>query len=92
MNSVTASQCMLLNIQTLTIVTVYFNSERKLVAWLRQIFRTSSLIDQFYAPWSYLVKTGFEDIFCSMNKLRLYDFTLPVNLAVKQFDEIKDAF
>ncbi|XP_067936552.1 RUN domain-containing protein 1-like [Watersipora subatra] len=67
-------------------------NEKKLVPWLRQIFRTPAIIDLYYEPWSYLVKTGFEDVFCSMNKLRLYEFNLPVNLAVKQFHEIKDAF
>lgn len=70
----------------------HLRSDKKLVAWLRQIFRTSALIDQFYEPWSYLVKTGFEDVFCAMNKLSLYDFHLPVNLAVQQFSDIKDAF
>jgi len=39
-----------------------------------------------------LVKTGFEDIFCVLNKLKQYDFNLPVDLAVQQFSNIKDAF
>ena len=70
----------------------FIYSQKKLVPWLRQIFRTSALLDQFYQPWSYVEKTGFEDVFCAMNKLKLYEFNLPVDLAVKQFSNIKDAF
>lgn len=67
-------------------------NQKKLVPWLRQIFRTGVIIDQYYEPWSYLVKTNFEDVFCTMNKLKLYEFNLPVDLAVKQLSNIRDAF
>jgi len=67
-------------------------SQKKLVPWLRQIFRTSAIVEEFYEPWSYVVHTQFEDIFCAMNKLKLVEFNLPVDLAVKQFNHIKDAF
>lgn len=71
---------------------VHSFSSRNLVPWLRQIFRTAAIIDEFYQPWSYLVQTNLEDILCAMNKLKTYDFDLPVDLAVKQFSNIKDAF
>lgn len=67
-------------------------NQKKLVAWLRQILRTGVILDQYYEPWSYVVKTNFEDIFCSMNKLKACEFNLPVDLAVKQLSNIRDAF
>ena len=33
-------------------------SERKLVTWLRLLFRTQTLIDQYYQDWSYVARTG----------------------------------
>ncbi|XP_023215929.1 RUN domain-containing protein 1-like [Centruroides sculpturatus] len=33
-------------------------NEKKLVSWLRLIFRTKVLIDRFYQPWSYVSRTG----------------------------------
>lgn len=33
-------------------------SERKLVTWLRLLFRTQTLIDTYYQDWSYVARTG----------------------------------
>lgn len=35
---------------------------------------------------------GFEDSLCTLDKLKDFDFDLPVDLAVRQFQNIKDAF
>lgn len=67
-------------------------NEKRLVTWLRLIYRTKVLLDRFYQPWSYATKTGFEDAFKSVDKLSQYDFDLPVDLAVRQLQNIKDAF
>uniref|UniRef100_T1J021 RUN domain-containing protein n=1 Tax=Strigamia maritima TaxID=126957 RepID=T1J021_STRMM len=67
-------------------------NERKLVTWLRLIFRTRPLVENFYQPWSYVSKTGFEDSFRTLDKLSSFNFDLPVDLAIRQFQNIRDAF
>ncbi|XP_059469249.1 RUN domain-containing protein 1 [Neocloeon triangulifer] len=65
---------------------------RKLVPWLRMIFRYQPILEGYYQPWSYVVKTGFEDSFHCLEKLGELNFDLPVDLAVRQLQNIKDAF
>ncbi|CAH1787378.1 unnamed protein product [Owenia fusiformis] len=67
-------------------------NEKKLVSWLRLIVRTQSLIDYYYQSWSYVSRTGGEDIWQSLDKLKELNFNLPMDLAVRQFSNIKDAF
>ncbi|CAL4061317.1 unnamed protein product, partial [Meganyctiphanes norvegica] len=67
-------------------------NQKKLITWLRLIFRTQTLVENYYQPWSYVSKTGFEDSFRSLEKICKYNFDLPVNLAVRPFQNIKDAF
>ncbi|KAL0879081.1 hypothetical protein ABMA27_004041 [Loxostege sticticalis] len=64
----------------------------KLVVWLNIILKSRSLIDTYYSPTSYVVNTGFQDALQSLDQLTPYDFDLPVDLAVKQFQNIKDVF
>ncbi|XP_049953896.1 RUN domain-containing protein 1 [Schistocerca serialis cubense] len=65
---------------------------QKLVTWLRLILRCQKLVDMYYQSWSYVVKTGFEDSFQSLDRLSRFKFDLPVDLAVRQLQNIKDAF
>ncbi|CAG5121196.1 unnamed protein product, partial [Candidula unifasciata] len=67
-------------------------NERKLVTWLRLLFRTQMLIDTYYQDWSYVARTGFEDALQSLEKLLVINFNLPVDLAVRPFSSIRDAF
>lgn len=67
-------------------------NERKLVTWLRLLFRTQSLIDTYYQDWSYVARTGFEDALRSLERLLVINFNLPVDLSVRTFSNIKDAF
>ncbi|XP_059142170.1 RUN domain-containing protein 1-like [Physella acuta] len=67
-------------------------NERKLVTWLRLLFRTQTLIDMYYQDWSYVARTGFEDALRSLERLLVINFNLPVDLAVRTFSNIKDAF
>ncbi|XP_046407222.1 RUN domain-containing protein 1 isoform X2 [Ischnura elegans] len=67
-------------------------NSKKLVPWMRLIFRCQPLIEQYYQSWSYVSRTGFEDSFQSLDKLTQFNFDLPVDLAVRQFQNIKDAF
>ncbi|KAK7868724.1 hypothetical protein R5R35_002529 [Gryllus longicercus] len=67
-------------------------NSKKLVTWLRLIIRCQKLTQMYYQSWSYIVRTGAEDSFESLDKLTPYKFDLPVDLAVRQFQNIKDAF
>ncbi|XP_023347513.1 RUN domain-containing protein 1, partial [Eurytemora carolleeae] len=60
-------------------------NKRKLVPWLRLILRNQTILETMYQPSSYVVTTGFDDGFHLLERLSLYVFNLPVNLAVKQF-------
>lgn len=64
----------------------------KLVIWLNIILKSRSLIDSYYSSTSYIVNTGFQDALQSLDRLTPYNFDLPVDLAVKQFQNIKDVF
>lgn len=67
-------------------------NQKKLVVWLRLIFRTQALMEQFYQPWSYASLTGFEDALRSLDRLTSHNFRLPVDLAVRPFQNMRDAF
>lgn len=65
---------------------------KMLVNWLQLIYRSRTLIEMYYEPWSYALKTGFEDAFKSLERLHHYHFNLPVDVAIHQLQNIKDAF
>ncbi|CAH0625671.1 unnamed protein product [Chrysodeixis includens] len=67
-------------------------NSHKLVIWLNIILKSRSLIDAYYSSTSYVVNTGFQDALQSLDRLTPYNFELPVDLAVKQFQNIKDVF
>ncbi|PSN47864.1 RUN domain-containing protein 1 [Blattella germanica] len=77
---------------TFTFCLCFYFSSKKLVPWLRLIFRCHTLLELYYQSWSYVAKTGFDDSFKSLEKLSQFKFELPVDLAVRQFQNIKDAF
>ena len=43
-------------------------------------------------PWSYMAHTGFESALNLLSRLSSLKFSLPVDLAVRQLKNIKDAF
>lgn len=65
---------------------------KMLVNWLQLIYRSKTLIEMYYQPWSYALKSGFEDTFKSLEKLQHYHFNLPVDVAIHRLQNIKDAF
>ncbi|XP_045175317.2 RUN domain-containing protein 1-like [Mercenaria mercenaria] len=67
-------------------------NESKLTQWLKLIFRTQTVVDNYYQDWSYVARTGFDDAIKSLEKLNTVKFRLPVDLAVRPFSNIKDAF
>ena len=54
----------------------YHCSQKKLVPWLRLILRTATLIEFYYQPWSYVIKTGTgqhkRNVFCACMLSCLY--------------------
>ncbi|KAJ8930850.1 hypothetical protein NQ314_016267 [Rhamnusium bicolor] len=64
----------------------------KLVPWMNLIFTCNQLVKAHYQPWSYVAKTGFQDSLKSLDSLSGFKFDLPVDLAIRQFQSIKDVF
>ncbi|KAL1780106.1 RUN domain-containing protein 1 isoform X1 [Sigmodon hispidus] len=67
-------------------------NEQRLVSWLNLVCKSGSLIEPHYQPWSYMAHTGFESALNLLSRLSSLKFSLPVDLAVRQLKNIKDAF
>ncbi|XP_044274578.1 RUN domain-containing protein 1 isoform X1 [Varanus komodoensis] len=67
-------------------------NEQRLVSWLNLLCKSGALIQAHYQPWSYMAQTGFEGALNLLSRLSNLRFNLPVDLAVRQLKNIKDAF
>ncbi|CAI5455017.1 unnamed protein product [Caenorhabditis angaria] len=67
-------------------------NEKKLSAWLRIIFRTRQVVEMCYNTWSYVARTGCEELYTLLEGLHKYNIHLPVDLALRPFEQMKDAF
>lgn len=67
-------------------------SKRKLIPWLKLILKNQTILERYYQPWSYVSKTGFDDGLRAIDRLSMYVFDIPVNVAVKQFQDMNEAF
>uniref|UniRef100_A0A7I4Z4P3 RUN domain-containing protein n=1 Tax=Haemonchus contortus TaxID=6289 RepID=A0A7I4Z4P3_HAECO len=67
-------------------------NEKKLPAWLRIIFRTRHVVEMCYNSWSYVARTGCEELYTLLEGLHKYNVDLPVDLALRPFQQMKDAF
>ncbi|XP_072260091.1 RUN domain-containing protein 1 [Pyxicephalus adspersus] len=67
-------------------------NEQRLVSWLNLICKSGVLIQSHYQPWSYMASTGFESALNVLSRVSNLKFNLPVDLAVRQLKNIKDAF
>jgi len=67
-------------------------NQKKLTAWIRLVLRTPAIADRHFALWSFMNKTGGDDLYRNLDKLKEIDFRLPVDMAVRSFTDIKDAF
>ncbi|NXD25319.1 RUND1 protein, partial [Spelaeornis formosus] len=67
-------------------------NEQRLVSWLNLICKSGALVQTHYQPWSYMANTGFESALTLLSHLSNLKFNLPVDLAVRQLKNIKDAF
>ncbi|XP_038610188.1 RUN domain-containing protein 1 [Tachyglossus aculeatus] len=67
-------------------------NEQRLVSWLNLVCKSGALVERHYQPWSYVAHTGFEGALTLLSRLSGLRFSLPVDLAVRQLKNIKDAF
>ncbi|XP_044188177.1 RUN domain-containing protein 1 isoform X1 [Thunnus albacares] len=67
-------------------------NEQRLVSWLNLLCKTGTLIHPHYHAWSYMAQTGFEGALRILGRISHLKFNLPVDLAVRQLKNIKDAF
>lgn len=67
-------------------------NEQRLVSWVNLLCKSSTLVNSHYQPWSYMIQTGFEGALRVLGRLSHLKFSLPVDLAVRQLKNIKDAF
>lgn len=67
-------------------------NEQRLVSWLNLLCKSGTLIHPHYQSWSYMAQTGFEGALRILGRLSHLKFNLPVDLAVRQLKNIKDAF
>ncbi|XP_064177726.1 RUN domain-containing protein 1 [Anguilla rostrata] len=67
-------------------------NEGRLVSWLNLLCKSGPLVHSHYQPWSYMARTGFESALQALSRLSRLRFSLPVDLAVRQLKNIKDAF
>ncbi|KAJ8264555.1 hypothetical protein GJAV_G00150650 [Gymnothorax javanicus] len=67
-------------------------NEQRLVSWLNLLCKSGALVHSHYQPWSYMAQTGFESALHTLGRLSHLRFCLPVDLAVRQLKNIKDAF
>lgn len=67
-------------------------NEQRLVSWLNLLCKSGTLVQPHYQAWSYMAQTGFEGALRILGRISHLRFDLPVDLAVRQLKNIKDAF
>ncbi|XP_037332243.2 RUN domain-containing protein 1 [Pungitius pungitius] len=67
-------------------------NEQRLVSWLNLLCKSGTLVHPHYQSWSYMAQTGFEGALRVLGRISHLKFDLPVDLAVRQLKNIKDAF
>jgi len=73
------------------LVCLGLNSHR-LSQWIKVISHSSLLISRHYVDDSYAASTGFDGVATVLSKLDSFNFHLPVDVAVRPFKNIRDAF
>ncbi|KAI6189927.1 RUN domain-containing protein [Aphelenchoides bicaudatus] len=61
-------------------------NQKRLTGWLRMIFRSDFILYKCYNTWSYVCRTGCEDIRPLFEKLNEFTFELPIDLAIRPFN------
>ncbi|XP_057297251.1 RUN domain-containing protein 1-like [Hydractinia symbiolongicarpus] len=55
----------------------------RLAQWIRLVIRCPELMEHHYERWSYVVRTGFDDVLTLLEKLSSLTFFLPEDLAIR---------
>ncbi|KAM9394219.1 RUN domain-containing protein 1 [Pholidichthys leucotaenia] len=67
-------------------------NERRLVSWMNLICKSAAIVGPRYHHWSYMAQTGFDGALRILGRISHLTFDLPVDLAVRQLKNIRDAF
>ncbi|KAM7439161.1 Rab GTPase binding [Porites harrisoni] len=67
-------------------------NQKRLTYWCRLVTKSSSLIEEHYQSWSYVLKTGMSEATEHLERLNEYNFHLPEDLAIRHLTKISDAF
>lgn len=66
-------------------------NQRRLPGWIRIVFRADFIVACYYS-WSYVARTGCEEMRPLLERMHAYNFDLPVDLACRPFEHIREAF
>jgi len=55
----------------------------RLAQWIRLVIRMPEFADKHYERWSYVVRSGFDEVLTSLEKLSSLTFFLPEDLAIR---------
>ena len=67
-------------------------NSRRLSQWMKIIANSSVLISSHYTDDSYVATVGLSGVVTIVSKLQPLNFRLPVDVAVRPFKNIRDAF
>lgn len=59
-------------------------NEKKLVLYLKQLLKTSVIVENYYQSWSYVKSTGFDDALKSLDQLKIINMKLPVEKSLRR--------
>jgi hypothetical protein len=69
-----------------------FYSEKKIVSYLKQLLKTTVIIENYYQTWSYIKTTGFDDALKALDQLKVLNPNLPVDKSVRRNKLSKDVY
>lgn len=67
-------------------------NQKRLIHWCRLIAKSSSLVEEHYQSWSFVLKTGMDEALEHLERLNEYNFHIPEDLAIRHLTKINDAF
>lgn len=59
-------------------------NEKKLVLYLKQLLKTTVIIENYYQTWSYVKTTGFDDALKSLDQLKIVNTNFPVEKSARR--------
>lgn len=65
-------------------------NEKKLVIYLKQLLKTSVIIENYYQIWSYVKSTGFDDALKSLDQLKIINSNFPVEKSMRRRSQKND--